>query len=144
MLDKRQNFTPAVKDAEFKAAKGRCRIADCKKPLNRMGPGAAQFHHIVPTAVGGTNELKNCLMLCPDCHARNTKTVDRPALDKTRRILKKNAARAAVAAKILTEHSPWGTTRRKAKIPSRPMGKSSRKIASRPFQNAFAFWKAKA
>ena len=118
MLDKRQNFTPKTKDAEFKAAKGRCRIADCKKPLNRMGPGAAQFHHIIPTAVGGTNELKNCLMLCPDCHARNTKTVDRPALDKTRRILKTAA----------------GITRRKAKIPSRPMGKSSRKIASRPFQ----------
>jgi 5-methylcytosine-specific restriction endonuclease McrA len=118
MLDKRQNFSPKTKDREYKEAGGRCRIGDCRKPLSRKGPGAAQFHHIIPTAVGGTNELKNCLMLCPDCHARNTKTVDRPALDKTRRILKKAA----------------GTTRRKAKIPSRPMAKSARKIPSRPFQ----------
>lgn len=116
MLDKRQNFTPKTKDREYKEAKGRCR--ECQQPLKRKGPGAAQFDHIVPTAVGGTNEVKNCLMLCVPCHAAKTKKRDRPALDKTRRILKKAA----------------GTTRRKAKIPSRPMAKSARKIPSRPFQ----------
>lgn len=46
----------------------------CRKPWERV----FQIDHIVPLAIGGSNERDNLHMLCPDCHAR--KTAMEPAL----------------------------------------------------------------
>ena len=112
MLDKRQEFRPTTRIDEWHAAGKACRA--CFTPIRDYREG--DYDHIIPASVGGDNSLKNCKLLCRPCHSRKTKR-DRKEIDKTRRILKKAA----------------GLTKRKAKIPSRPMPKTSRKIPSRPF-----------
>ena len=46
--------------------------ASCKTIL----PAAFQVDHIMPLAVGGSNEMRNLAALCPNCHASKTQNED--------------------------------------------------------------------
>lgn len=44
------------------------------------------FDHVIPDALGGTNELSNCAVLCIACHDEKTRKIDVPLIAKTKRI----------------------------------------------------------
>jgi 5-methylcytosine-specific restriction protein A len=93
----RLEFSVATRKAAYDRAKGRCE--ECGRRLGEYRP---QYHHAVEASLGGTNELKNCVVLCPPCHRIVTKE-RRPEMDKTVRL----------------ERKQRGWTGRKAKIKSR-------------------------
>lgn len=80
----RQNFTKSTKLARFEHAKGCCE--DCGQRI----VGVAEYDHAIADYIGGTSTFENCRCLCKKCHDRKT-AVDRPKIDKTRRIAEKRA-----------------------------------------------------
>jgi 5-methylcytosine-specific restriction protein A len=40
----------------------------CQSCHHKVALGAFQIHHIKPLSEGGTNNRKNLLVLCDDCH----------------------------------------------------------------------------
>lgn len=46
----------------------RCR--KCNKDLYYSKEGVGEVHHIRPLSIGGTNEIKNLLFLCHECHKK--------------------------------------------------------------------------
>lgn len=46
----------------------------CHDPLEAV---TAEIDHVVPVAVGGTDDRENLHALCPNCHARKTRSEDR-------------------------------------------------------------------
>lgn len=81
----RSEFSKKTKLAAFERAKGHCENCGAKILT------AAEYDHRIPDYLGGSNELENCVCLCPKCHRRKTTEQDRPAIDKSRRITEKRA-----------------------------------------------------
>ena len=79
----RAEFSKATKIDAFWAACGNCAICGLKIQ------GRAEYHHIVPAAVGGSNELDNCSVVCKKCHRHTTSVETVPAVAKSTRILEK-------------------------------------------------------
>lgn len=48
----------------YKRQKGKCAEISCKKPLN----GKYHADHVMPLALGGSNDIKNIQLLCPKCN----------------------------------------------------------------------------
>ncbi len=48
------------------------------------------FDHIIPDALGGSNELSNCAVLCIACHDAKTRKIDVPLIAKAKRISDKH------------------------------------------------------
>lgn len=44
--------------------------AECGRSLWRKGMSQAQGHHIVMYSRGGSRDISNCVVLCPECHKR--------------------------------------------------------------------------
>lgn len=42
----------------------------CKKDLYYQKEGTGDVHHIRPLSIGGTNEIKNLIFLCHECHKK--------------------------------------------------------------------------
>jgi 5-methylcytosine-specific restriction protein A len=80
-MSKRQEFSPKTKLAAFERAHGHCETCGCKI-ITR-----AEYDHIIEDYIGGDNTLSNCRVLCPKCHTAKTRK-SRPAIDKTRRLVK--------------------------------------------------------
>jgi 5-methylcytosine-specific restriction protein A len=53
--------------------------------------GTPIYDHIIVDYVSKDNSLENCQVLCAKCNRIKTDTMDRPEVDKTRRILEKRA-----------------------------------------------------
>lgn len=51
----------------------------------------AEFDHAIPAAIGGGNDLANCVALCRRCHANKTRKRDVPQIAKSKRIAEKRA-----------------------------------------------------
>lgn len=83
MRTKRAEFSESTKATAYEREGGRCQ--ECGKPTYR----GAEYDHRIPCALGGTNELENCVVLCAPCHKRKTREHDRPAIDKSKRIAEK-------------------------------------------------------
>lgn len=97
-LLKRAEFPSSVKKEAFKRAEGKC-----EKCGANVSSGA-EYDHIIPAVLGGGVGIENCQVLCKQCHIEKT-AADRKAIAKVKRL----------AAKKL------GVTKRKRKIPSRPL-----------------------
>lgn len=81
----RREFSKATKLASFKRANGICECG-CNLPL----VGRPEYHHDREDFIGGVNSLENCRCVNKKCHRRIT-NANRPQMDKTRRIVEKNA-----------------------------------------------------
>lgn len=83
----RSEFSDKTKMEAFVRSKGKCEVPGC----NRKIFSGAEYDHATPCAVGGTNDISNCIVTCPSCHSRKTNTKDKPEIAKTVRIIKKRA-----------------------------------------------------
>ena len=99
----RAEFSKKTKAEAFLRDGGCC--VECGAKLHSE---TTEYDHIKPCALGGDNSLDNCQCLCCDCHKGKTKG-DVKTIAKTKR--QYNKANGI-------------TTRRKAKIPSRPFAGS--------------------
>jgi 5-methylcytosine-specific restriction endonuclease McrA len=80
----RSEFSKSTKLAAWERCGGYCE--DCGGKIF-----TAEYDHIVPCAIGGTNDLDNCRVLCRRCHRAKTSAVDVPQIAKSRRINEKRA-----------------------------------------------------
>lgn len=81
-MSKRAEFSAKTKQAAFNRAKGMCECG-CGLPL----VGTPQYHHISEEYLTHDNSLENCCCCNYKCHQIITRR-NRPAIDKTRRIIK--------------------------------------------------------
>lgn len=81
----RRNFSKAIKLRAWERCGGKCER--CHQKI----VGVAEYDHTIPDRLDGEPTLKNCTVLCARCHRTKTSTLDRPAIDKDRRIEKKRA-----------------------------------------------------
>ena len=82
----RREFSGKVRVAAFARCKGHCEFCQIKIVLGN-GP---EYDHSTPDAVDGPPTLENCVVLCVRCHREKTSNIDRPEIDKTKRILEKS------------------------------------------------------
>lgn len=75
----RAEFSKTTKRAAWDRCGGVCQCG-CLQPIR----GTPEYDHIIEDTLGGGNELDNCAVLDPKCHARKTKA-RRPEIDKARR-----------------------------------------------------------
>lgn len=78
----RDEFTAKTKEQAYDRAKGKCENKACGLPLQI---GKIHYDHIIPCRLGGTNEIKNCQVLCQPCHQEKTAKEDIPRIAKSRR-----------------------------------------------------------
>ncbi len=81
----RAEFTKLTKAQAFQRAGGRCECG-CGSKLT---PGEIEYDHRIPAAVGGTNDLSNCVVMRKKCHRRKTSTKDVPEISKSVRVSEK-------------------------------------------------------
>lgn len=79
----RREFPKAIKRDAFLRAAGKCEDVNCGA---RLTVGKFHYDHDIPDAQGGEPTLDNCRVLCTACHSVKTRTIDVPAIAKTKRI----------------------------------------------------------
>ena len=67
----RQAFTKATKAAAFLRANGHC---ECGCGLKIMIGDAVEFDHKIPAALGGDNNLENCVCMLKKHHSEKTRS----------------------------------------------------------------------
>ena len=71
-LFKRNEFTTRTKAYAFQRCDGRCQEKECQVKLTiKTG---FEYDHIIAAAIGGSNDLNNCQVLCRSCHRKKTKS----------------------------------------------------------------------
>ena len=66
----------------FLTAQGHCQACGW-----RLSPGTRwEVDHIIPLALGGSDQPDNLQVLCAACHGSKTATADAPALSKAKRM----------------------------------------------------------
>jgi len=79
---RRQIFSTSFRLNLFLKRKGTC--ASCSQKID--AGKAWDIDHIIPLALGGTNEPKNLQILCKPCHQSKTSQSDIPRIAKTKRL----------------------------------------------------------
>lgn len=77
----RRNFSKGVKRQAHTRAEGKCE--GCGLRLKR---GEGHVDHVIADGLGGEPTLDNAQVLCRPCHDEKTRTLDIPAIAKTKRI----------------------------------------------------------
>lgn len=90
----RDEFSEATKAAAFLRAGGRCEIGRIPHMPSigcgcKLMPGRFTYEHIIADYFEGGNAAENCAVLCDDCAGKKTAEYDRPAIDKSKRIVKR-------------------------------------------------------
>jgi 5-methylcytosine-specific restriction endonuclease McrA len=101
----RSEFSKSTKLAAFARSGGRCET--CGYKIVRE----AEHDHIVPAAIGGSNDLENCRVLCKKCHSVKTSKVDVPQIAKSVRIYEKRAGVRKPRRPFQKRVDPWGKGR---------------------------------
>lgn len=81
----RKEFATKTKVSAFLRAGGRCECGCGVKIV-----ATAEYHHIVPAALGGNNDVSNCRVMLARCHRVQTSTIDVPQIAKSVRIFEKS------------------------------------------------------
>ncbi len=81
----RREFSKQVKRDAFLRADGKCE--DCGA---RLTVGKFHYDHDTPDALGGSNLLDNCRVLCVGCHGSKTTQVDVRRIAKAKRVYDKH------------------------------------------------------
>ncbi len=118
----RAEFNTKTKAAIYANAGGKCQSCGCQ-----LSPNSGEYDHVFECwefeAGEADNSEANGQLLCPPCHKAKSK-LKRAALVKVRRLRKKASGTAKK-----TKHK----INNGAKLQSRPMPKTKRKIQSRPW-----------
>lgn len=80
----RQEFSKTTRVAAWERCGGVCECGCQQKII-----GTPEYHHIVPAALDGSNDLENCAVLQKRCHRVRTAETDVPEIAKSRRIFEK-------------------------------------------------------
>ena len=81
----RAEFSKRTKIEAFAIAGGRCQCG-CGSKLT---PGEVEYDHRIPAAIGGSNDLNNCVVMRKKCHRQKTTDKDIPEISKSQRIAEK-------------------------------------------------------
>jgi 5-methylcytosine-specific restriction endonuclease McrA len=102
---KRINFSTTFRLALFLDRKGTCQACH----ITIQAGQAWDIDHIIPLALGGTNEPNNLQILCRTCHREKTNQSDIPCIAKTKRLKAKHlGARSSAYQPIAgSKSSPW-------------------------------------
>lgn len=97
----RHEFPKQVKRSALDRSEGQCEGIlpsgqRCCFPISQK----KHFDHIIPDALGGSNELSNCAVLCIACHDAKTRKIDVPLIAKAKRISDKHNGIRTTRAKI--------------------------------------------
>lgn len=97
----RTEFSKQTKRSALERSEDRCEGIQpsgerCGFPVDHK----KHFDHVIPDALGGTNELSNCAVLCIACHGEKTRKIDIPLIAKAKRISDKHSGIRAARAKI--------------------------------------------
>lgn len=63
-----RGFGRAIKQEVLEHQYYQC--AECGRNLWRKGMSKAQAHHIFMRSRGGSRDISNCVVLCPECHQK--------------------------------------------------------------------------
>jgi len=99
---KRQAFSTTFRLSLFLDRKGACHIT--------IQAGQAwDIDHILPIALGGTNEPENLQILCRPCHRSKTNKSDIPRIAKTKHLKAKHLGARSSAHRPIpgSKSSPW-------------------------------------
>ena len=102
----RLEFTKATKLAAFQRSGGRCECGCGLKVL-----GTPEYHHRIPAALGGSNDLDNCEVWDPKHHKQQTAEKDVPQIAKSRRVAEKRMGLRASKRPFPKHRDPWGKGR---------------------------------
>lgn len=81
----RQEFTKKTKLAAWTRCLGRC-----EKCTAKLMTGYIEYDHDLSDALGGSNDLDNCIVLCRGCHRAKTDKIDIPVIAKSNRVRDKH------------------------------------------------------
>ena len=82
----------------------------CAACTQKIDAGKAwDIDHILPLALGGTNELNNLQILCSPCHRSKTSHSDVPRITKTKRLKARHLGARAPSTRPIpgSRRSPW-------------------------------------
>ena len=80
----RHEFSKKTKQSAWDRCAGYCECG-CRQKI----VGTPEYHHNVHAAIGGGNDLDNCMVLSVKCHRLRTNKLDVPQIAKTKRISEK-------------------------------------------------------
>jgi len=102
---KRQAFSTTFRLSFFLDRKGACQT--CNMTIQAGKPW--DIDHILPLALGGTNEPNNLQILCRPCHSAKTTQSDIPRIAKTKRLKAKHLGARSSAHRPIpgSKSSPW-------------------------------------
>ena len=102
---RRQFFSTSFRLNLFLKRKGTC--ASC---YIKIDAGKAwDIDHILPLALGGTNEPENLQILCKPCHQSKTSQSDIPRIAKTKRLKARHLGARSPSTRPIpgSRRSPW-------------------------------------
>ena len=101
----RQFFSTSFRLNLFLKRKGSC--GSCYQKIDAVK--AWDIDHIIPLALGGTNEAKNLQILCKPCHNSKTYQVDIPSIAKTKRLKARHLGARSPSTRPIpgSRRSPW-------------------------------------
>ena len=102
---RRPTFSTSFRLSLFLKRKGIC--AACTQKID--AGKAWDIDHILPMALGGTNEPHNLQILCRSCHRAKTSHSDIPLIAKTKRLKARHLGACAPSTRPVpgSRHSPW-------------------------------------
>ena len=102
---RRQVFSTSFRLNLFLIRKGTC--ASCYQKID--AGKAWDIDHIIPLALGGTNEPENLQILCKPCHQSKTAKNDIPRIAKTKRLKARHLGARSPSSRPIpgSRRSPW-------------------------------------
>ena len=101
----RISFSTSFRLSLFLKRKGICSVCSLKIDAGK----AWDIDHVIPLALGGTNEAENLQILCKPCHQSKTAKNDIPRIAKTKRLKARHLGARAPSTRPIpgSRRSPW-------------------------------------
>jgi 5-methylcytosine-specific restriction enzyme A len=102
---RRPTFSTSFRLSLFLKRKGTCAACAQKIEAGKVW----DIDHILPLALGGTNEPHNLQILCKPCHQSKTSHSDIPSIAKTKRLKARHLGAHAPSTRPIpgSRRSPW-------------------------------------
>ena len=102
---RRKTFSTSFRLSLFLKRKGLCSICSLKIDAGKSW----DIDHILPLALGGTNDLENLQILCRSCHRSKTAKDDVPRIAKTKRLKARHLGARSPSTRPIpgSRRSPW-------------------------------------
>ena len=102
---RRITFSTSFRLSLFLKRKGLCSICSLKIDAGK----AWDIDHILPLALGGSNEPENLQILCRSCHQTKTSKGDVPRIAKTKRLKARHLGARSPSTRPIpgSQRSPW-------------------------------------